>query len=93
MGGFQEEVTVRENIHEGAGGTVWLPVGVLVLGVLVLCYVLLVQAVLPMLRSRVNQVLLTFALLSLVTLPPVFLLGVSGLILGRSHKQDLPSAA
>ena len=82
-----------ENINDGTWVTVALPAGVFVLGVLVLYYVLLVRAVLQMLRSKVNQVLLTFALLSLVTIPPVFLLGVSVLIIWHFHKRDLPSAA
>ena len=82
-----------ETMNDGAWVTMWLPVGVFVLGVLVLYYVLLVQAILQMLRSKANQVLLTFALLSLVTIPPVFLLGVSILIIWHLHKKDLPSAA
>ena len=82
-----------ESINDGSWVTAWLPVGVFVLGVLVLYYVLLVQAILQMLRSRVNQVLLTFALLSLVTIPPIFLLGVSVLIIWHFHKKDLASAA
>ncbi len=80
-----------ENINNGFWMAVLLPVGVFVLGVLVLYYVLLVQAILQMLRSKANQVLLTFALLSLVTIPPVFLLGVSVLIIWHLHKKDLPS--
>ena len=82
-----------ESINDGSWVTVLLPVGVVVLGVLVLYYVLLVQAVLQMLRSKVNQVLLTFAFLSLVTIPPIFLLGVSVLIIWHFHKKDLTSAA
>ncbi len=71
----------------------WLSAGVIVLGVLILYYVLLVQAILQMLRSKVNQVLLTFAFLSLVTVPPVFLMGVSVLVIWHFHKKDLPSTA
>ena len=86
--------TIMESNND-VGGLVVVAVvsGVLVLGVLILYYVLLVQAILQMLRSKVNQVLLTFALLSLVTIPPVFLLGVSVLIIWHFHKKDLPSTA
>ena len=82
-----------ETINDGSWVGVLLPVGVVVLGLLVLYYVLLVRAILQMLRAKVNQVLLTFALLSLLTIPPVFLLGVSVLIIWHFHKKDLPSVA
>ena len=82
-----------ENINDGTWVTVGLAVGVIVLGVLILYYVLLVQAILQMLRSKVNQVLLTFAFLSLVILPPTLLLGIFILIIWHFHKKDLPSGA
>lgn len=83
-----------ENFDDWARVTWWLlPAGVIVLGVLILYYVLLVQAILQMLRSKVNQVLLTFAFLSLVILPPTLLLGIFILIIWHFHKKDLPSAA
>ena len=82
-----------ESINDGFWVTAWLPMVVFVLGVLVLYYVLLVQTILQMLRSKANQVLLTFALLSLVTIPPIFLLGVSVMIIWHFHKNDLSSTA
>ena len=60
-GGFRVEESVMENLNDGSWAAVLLPAGVVVLGLLVLYYVLLVQAVLQMLRSKANQVLLTFA--------------------------------
>ena len=80
-----------ESVNGWSWVTVLLPVGVVVLGLLVLYYVLLVRAILQMLRAKANQVLLTFALLSLLPVPPVIFLGVSVLIIWHFHKKDLPS--
>lgn len=64
----------------------------ILLGLLVLYYVLLVRALLEMLRSNVNPILLTFGFLSLLILPPTLLLGIPVLITWHFHKRDLPSA-
>lgn len=71
----------------------WLLLVAGILGLLVLYYVFLVRAVLEMLRSKVNPILLTFGFLSLLILPPTLLLGIPVLIIWYFHKRDLPSTA
>ena len=65
---------------------------IVILGLLVLYYTLLVRAILQMLRLDVNKVLLTFAFLSLVILPPTLLLGIFILIIWHFHEKTLPAA-
>ncbi len=66
---------------------------VVLLGLLVLYYVLLVPAILEMLRLDVNKILLTFAFLSLIVLPPTLLLGIFILIIWHYHKKTLSKPA
>ena len=56
-------------------------VGILMLVLLVIYYVLLARAVLDMLRRKANTVLLVFAMLALIPLPPFIILGVLVLII------------
>ncbi len=60
-----------------------------ILALLVIYYVLLVRALLQMLRSETNQVLLVFGFLSLLPAPPVIVMGIMILIIwalhGKSH--------
>ncbi len=56
-------------------------VGIHMLVLLVIYYVLLVRAVLDMLRRKANTVLLVFAMLALIPLPPFIILGVLVLII------------
>ncbi|MDA2930858.1 hypothetical protein MYX84_13090, partial [Acidobacteria bacterium AH-259-O06] len=55
---------------------VWVVVGIVVLGLLVLYYVLLARAILEMLRHDANIVLMTFSFLALIPLPPLLILGI-----------------
>ncbi len=73
-------------------GNWWLLALVVIvfLGLIVLYYTLLVRAILQMLRVDVSPVLLTFAFLSLIILPPTLLLGIFILIIWHSHKRTLP---
>ncbi len=66
---------------------------VVLLGLLVLYYALLVRAILEMLRLDVNKILLTFAFLSLMALPPTVLLGIFILIIWHYHKKTLSKPA
>ena len=63
------------------------------LGLLVLYYALLVRAILEMLRLDVNKILLTFAFLSLMVVPPTLLLGIFILIIWHYHKKTLSKPA
>jgi hypothetical protein len=62
----------------------------LVLIVLVIVYlVFMVRAVIDMLRSDAHGVLLTFAFLALIPLPPIFVMGIMVLIIWHYHKKDI----
>ena len=69
-------------ISEGMSGAmganpVWIALAlVIALGLLVLYLVLVGRAVIQMLRHDVSPVLLTFAFLALIPLPPVLVLGI-----------------
>ena len=64
---------------------------IVLLGLIVLYYTLQVRAILQMLRLDVNKVLLTFAFLSLVILPPTLLLGIFILIIWHFHENPTSS--
>ena len=66
---------------------------VVLLGLLVLYYALVVRAILEMLRLDVNKILLTFAFLSLIVLPPTLLLGIFILIIWHYHKKTISTPA
>jgi len=85
---------VSGDVAQSVGPNLWLLVVVLLvlLGLLVLYLVLMVRAVIQMLRHDVHSVLLTFAFLALVPLPPTVLLGIMVLIVWHYHKKDLLSA-
>ena len=76
-------------------GNWWLSTLVLIvsLGLMVLYYTLLVRVILEMLRLDVNKILLTFAFLSLIVLPPTLLLGIFILIIWHYHKKTLSKPA
>jgi hypothetical protein len=62
----------------------------LALIVLVIVYlVFMVRAVIEMLRYDVHGVLLTFAFLALIPLPPILIMGVMVLIIWHYHKKDI----
>ena len=58
--------------------------------ILVIVYlVFIVRAVIDMLRYDVHGVLLTFAFLALIPLPPILVMGVMVLIIWHYHKKDI----
>ena len=69
--------------------TVVIPILLVLVGALVVYLVLLVRAIIDMLRSDVNGVLLTFAFLSLILFPPFLVMGVMILIIWHHHKRDV----
>ena len=57
---------------------------------LVIVYlVFMVRAVIDMLRYDVHGVLLTFAFLALIPVPPILVMGVMVLIIWHYHKKDI----
>jgi hypothetical protein len=64
----------------------------ILLGLLALYLFLIGRAVIQMLRHSVSPVLLTFAFLALIPLPPVLVLGIMVLIVWHYHKKDLLKA-
>ncbi len=61
--------------------------GILILVLLIIYYVLLVRAVLDMLRRKADTVLLVFAMLGLIPLPPLIILGVLMIIIWTLHSR------
>ncbi len=61
--------------------------GILILVLLIVYYVLLVRVVLDMLRRKANTVLLVFAMLGLIPLPPSIILGVLVIIIWTLHSR------
>jgi hypothetical protein len=66
-----------------------IPIVLVLLGLLIFYFVLIVRAVLQMLKYEVQIVLLTFAFLSLIPLPPFILMGIMILIIWHFHKKDI----
>ena len=85
---------VSEEMSSAIGANpAWIALAlVMVLGLLVLYLVLVGRAVIQMLRHDVSPVLLTFAFLALIPLPPAIVLGIVILIVWHHHKKDLLSA-
>ncbi len=69
--------------------TFWLVIGIVFLGLLVLYYFLLVRAILEMLRRNANMVMMAFAFLALVPVPPLLILGIAIIIIWHTHKKSL----
>ena len=73
-----------------AGIAVGFPTAVVLvlIGALVVYLVLMVRAILEMLRSDVNGVLLAFDFLALIAVPSTLVLGIMILIIWNYHKRD-----
>ncbi len=66
----------------------WLAVS---LALLVIYYIFLGRAVLQMLRGEANPVLLTFACIALLPLPPAIVMGVVLMIIWAIRRGDQPA--
>ena len=66
-----------------------IPILLVLVGAVVVYLVLLVRAIIDMLRSDVHGVLLTFAFLALILLPPFLVMGIMILIIWHYHKRDI----
>ena len=65
---------------------VGLVIGVVVLALLIIYYVFMARAVLQMLVRDTNTVLLIFAFLALIPIPPTVVLGILVMIIWRCHR-------
>ena len=71
----------------GAEGlNVFLVPGVIALVLLIIYYVFMARAVLQMLVRDTNTVLLIFAFLALIPIPPTVVLGILVMIIWRCHR-------
>jgi hypothetical protein len=66
-----------------------IPILLALIGALVVYLVLMVRAIIEMLRNDANGVLLGFALLALMPLPPFVVMGIMVLIIWHYHKRDI----
>jgi hypothetical protein len=66
-----------------------IPILIALIGALVVYFVLMVRAIIDMLRHDANGVLLGFALLALMPLPPFVVMGIMVLIIWHYHKRDI----
>lgn len=71
----------------GIDGSLLIGGLVVCLGVLVVYYCLLVRAILQMLRSETPAVMLWFAFLALIPVPPTVVMGILVLIVWHLHKK------
>ena len=55
---------------------------------LVVYYIFLARSILQMLRANPNQVLLVFAFLALIPVPPALVMGIVIMIIWAIHRQD-----
>ncbi len=70
----------------------WTPMGVgwlavLAVVVLVVYYVFMARAILDMLRRNANPVLLVFAFIALIPVPPAVVMGIVIMIIWSQHKK------
>jgi hypothetical protein len=70
----------------------FIPIVIVLLGLLVLYYVLLLKAIIQMLKHNVSSVLLVFSFLSLIPFPLILILGIMILIIWHFHKKSLMDA-
>ena len=66
-----------------------IPILLALIGALVVYFVLMVRAIIDMLRHDANGVLLGFAFLALMPLPPFLVMGIMVLIIWHYHKRDI----
>ncbi|HSF15821.1 MAG TPA: hypothetical protein VLK65_09730 [Vicinamibacteria bacterium] len=66
-----------------------IPILLFLIGAVTVYLVLMVRCVLDMLRHDAHGVLLTFAFLALIPVPPTLVMGVMILIIWHFHKKDL----
>ncbi|MBC8393642.1 MAG: hypothetical protein H8E17_13890 [Deltaproteobacteria bacterium] len=68
---------------------IFIPVLLVLLGLIILYFVLLIRAIIQMLRYNVSSVLLVFSFISLIPFPLILILGIMILIIWHYHKKDI----
>ncbi len=71
----------------------WLPALAIYSVVLVVYYILIARSILQMLRVKANTVLLVFAFLALIPVPPLVITGVVVMIIWNIHKKALATGS
>ncbi len=66
-----------------------IPILLVLIGVVILYLVLMARAAIEMLRYDAHGVLVTFAFLALIPLPPIVVMGIMVLIIWHYHKKDI----
>ncbi len=87
-----QEVTVQNTISDVLGSvnlTVVITLLIVLIAIVVVYLVFMVRAVIDMLRHDVHGVLLTFAFLALIPVPPILVMGLMILIIWHYHKRDI----
>ena len=79
------------NIGEMIGKNllIFIPILLVLLGLIILYFVLLIRAIIQMLRYNVSSVLLVFSFISLIPFPLILILGIMILIIWHYHKKDI----
>ena len=75
----------------GKNLVIFIPVLLVLLGLIILYFVLLIRAIIQMLRYNVSSVLLVFSFISLIPFPLILILGIMILIIWHYHKKDILS--
>ncbi len=73
----------------GENLAVAIPIAIALIVVVIGYLVLMARAIIEMLRYDVHGVLLTFAFLALIPLPPILIMGIMILIIWHYHKKDI----
>lgn len=68
---------------------VFVPIVLVLITLVVVYLVFMVRAVIDMLRYDVHGVLLTFAFIALIPLPPFLVMGIMVMIVWYYHKKDI----
>jgi len=68
-----------------------LGIAIVCVALLVIYYVLLTRVVLEMLQRDANPILMTFAFLALIPLPPLLILGIVVMVLWSNYRDTAPA--
>ena len=66
---------------------------IVAIALLVIYYVFLVRAIIEMLRRDTNMVLMAFAFLALIPIPPLVIMGILVIIIWLIYKRTIPAAS
>ncbi len=75
--------SIADNLH------ILIPILLVLMTLLIVYLVLMVRTVIEMLRYDVPGVLLTFAFIALIPIPPIVIMGIMVLFIWHYHKRDI----